>query len=218
MIKAHQLVAAFLGLLVLPACHGTQQVNGDVNIAPSEVSGDVSTVNGSVRIGAKAQVAAVRSVNGDLLLEQGAQAHSLSTVNGAVDIAAQASVSGNVRTVNGALRLAPGADVGGTLSNVNGALTVDGAHVAGRLRSVNGPISVLNGGRVDGGILLERPHDFFSSSPSRPPRVVIGRDVRIDGTLKFEREVRLYVSDQVKHLGPIEGATPVSYTGDTPPE
>jgi cytoskeletal protein CcmA (bactofilin family) len=213
MTKAHRLAASLLGLLVLAGCQGTQHVNGAVNIAPSEVTGDVSTVNGSVQIGAKAQVAAARSVNGDLSLGQEARARSLSTVNGAIEIAAQASVSGNVQTVNGALRLAPGARVG-----VNGAITVDGAHVVGRLRTVNGPISVLDGARIDGGILLERPHDFFSSSSSRPPRVVIGRDVSIGGTLKFEREVRLYVCDQVKHLGPIEGATPISYSGDTPPE
>lgn len=218
MTKTHQLAAAFLGLLVLPACQGTQHVNGAVNIAPSEVTGDVSTVNGSVQIGAQAQAAAVRSVNGDLALGQGAQAHSLSTVNGAIDIEAQAVVSGNVQTVNGTLRLATGAQVGGALNNVNGAITVDGAHVAGRLRTVNGPISVLNGARVDGGIRLERPHDFFSSSSSRPPRVVIGRDVSIGGTLRFEHAVKLYVCDQVKHLGPIEGATPISYSGDTPPE
>lgn len=225
MTHAHRFGALFLSLALLAACDGQahHHINGAVTIAPGEQTGEVATVNGGVQIGAKASVADVRSVNGSQSLGEGAQAGSMRAVNGAIRIAAQAVVRGSVKTVNGALSLAPGAQVEGALTNVNGSIGVDGAHVAGRLRTVNGSITVLNGASVDGGILVEKPQGFlnpgfFNGNSASPPRVVIGRDVSIGGTLRFEREVRLYVSDQVRHLGPIEGATPVRYSGDTPPE
>ena len=77
---------------------------------------------------------------------------------------------------------------------------------------------LLNGAHIEGGILLEKPHGLVNFSSSTPPRVVIGPEVSVDGTLRFEREVRLYVSDRAGHIGPVEGATPISYQGDTPPQ
>ena len=223
--RATLLVLATLALSALAACDANGRINGSVHVAPGEQAGEVSTVNGAVEVGERASVAGMHTVNGHLSLGESARAGSMRTVNGAVEIAAMAQVTANVATVNGALNVGQDAQVGGTLENINGPITVDGAHVVGRLRTVNGAISILNGARVDGGILVQKPHgifidllhDTFHSTRSSALRVVIGRDVSIGGTLKFEREVKLYVSDQVKHLGPIEGATPIRYSGDSPP-
>jgi hypothetical protein len=38
----------------------------------------------------------------------------------------------------------------------------------------------------------------------------------VKGELKFERKVRLYVSDRAT-IGTVTGATPVPFTGDNPP-
>ncbi len=38
----------------------------------------------------------------------------------------------------------------------------------------------------------------------------------IQGELRFEREVKLYVSDKAI-IGPVTGATPISFSGDTAP-
>jgi hypothetical protein len=38
----------------------------------------------------------------------------------------------------------------------------------------------------------------------------------VKGTLRFERPVELYVSDRAT-IGPVEGATPVKFSGDRPP-
>lgn len=226
MSPALNIVALLPGLMALVACDidingdskNHSHINGAVHIAAGERAGEVSTVNGGVEIGAKAAVTDVRTVNGGVSLGEGASAHSMRAVNGALDLGEQSLVSGDVRTVNGALHLARGARVDGALTNVNGSITVDAAHVVGRLRSVNGSMTLLNGAHVEGGILIEKPHGFFNSSASRPPRVVIGADVSVEGTLRFEREVRLYVSDRARHIGPVEGATPISYQGDKPPE
>ena len=209
-------MALLLGGSLLGACDGAQKINGSVSIADGAESGDVSTVNGSVSIGAKAHVAEVRSVNGGLSLGADARAASMKTVNGPIGLATRAEVSGDIESVNGALTLAPGSKVGGALVNINGPISVDGAHVGGGLRTVNASINLQNGAQLDGGILMKKSHNFGSDS-SPPPRVVIGRDVTVNGTLKFEREVRLYVSDKAAHVGTVEGATPISYQGDNPP-
>ena len=207
-----------LGCLAVVGCDGTHHVNGAVHVAEGARGGDVITVNGSVQIGARARVADVRSVNGSQSLGEDARAGSMSAVNGSIAIGARAVVTGDVDCVNGSLNLAPGSQIGGNLANINGAVTVDGAQVGGLLRTENGSITLLHGARISGGILVKKPHGVFVFDKLRPPRVVIGRDVTVNGTLKFERKVRLYVSDQVAHIGSVEGATPISYQGASPPE
>jgi hypothetical protein len=51
---------------------------------------------------------------------------------------------------------------------------------------------------------------------SKPPRVVIHANATVQGLLKFEREVRLYVSDKAT-IGTVEGATPIRFSGSEPP-
>jgi hypothetical protein len=38
----------------------------------------------------------------------------------------------------------------------------------------------------------------------------------VQGDLRFEREVKLYVSDK-ETIGPVMGATPIPFAGDTAP-
>jgi len=47
----------------------------------------------------------------------------------------------------------------------------------------------------------------FRGTTLKPPVIVIAPRTIIKGTLRFEREVKLYVSDQAT-VGPIEGAGP----------
>ena len=47
------------------------------------------------------------------------------------------------------------------------------------------------------------------------PRVVIGPRAVIGGSMVFQREVELHVSESAK-VGTIEGATPRMFAGDTP--
>src|SRR6185312_9765317 len=120
-------------------------------------------------------------------------------------------------SVNGALTLAPGAEVGGNATNVNGHISVNGAHVGGGLETVDGDIDVTGNARVDRGILVHHPSEgWFHFGIDHVPVVTIGPGATVNGTLKFEREVKLYVSDKA-HVGQIVGATPVKFTGTEPP-
>jgi hypothetical protein len=53
-------------------------------------------------------------------------------------------------------------------------------------------------------------------SDSHKPRIVIGPGAVVQGELRFEREVQLYVSDKAT-VGAVSGATPIKFSGDKPP-
>lgn len=227
------LCLALLACLPLAAFAGVSKVNGSVRVEAGQTTGDVSTVNGSVTIeaGATAEdvdtvngsitiernttVQGVQSVNGGINLGEDAKATSIETVNGKLKLAARAQVSGDVSAVNGSADLAKGADVGGQLSNVNGKMTITAAHVGRGLKTVNGDITVGADSRIEGGIYVEKPNQNWFNSKRHVPRIVIGPGAVVEGRLRFEHEVELFVSDRAK-IGAVDGAQAVTFSGDEP--
>ena len=82
--------------------------------------------------------------------------------------------------------------------------------------TTNGDIDIGAGSRIEGGILVDKPRgsNWFGKK-RRPPTVVIGPDAVVEGTLRFEQPVDLYVSNRAR-IGPVSGATAIPFTGDTP--
>lgn len=173
-------------------------VNGTITVDPNAVVTDATTVNGSVTIGARATATSVKAVNGSITLDDGAR------------------VAGPVQAVNGSLTLREGADVGGALTNVAGRIELHAAHVAGGIRTVAGDVLVLGASRVEGGLTVQKAGTSLIKIGSGAPRIVIGPGASVQGDLRFEREVRLYVSDKAT-VGPVTGATAIRFTGDSPP-
>lgn len=197
MISRIAAAAAFGFLGLVPALASEySKVNGSVEVAAGmELKGDVSTVNGSISIGEGASVADASTVNGSITLAPRASAHEISAVNGR-------------------LTLGQGSTVKGELSNVNGDIRLAGAHVAGDIETYNGDIDVGAGSTVDGGITVKKSKGSWFSFNGKP-RIVVGPGAIVTGTLRFEHEVDLYVSDRAK-IGPVVGATTKPYTGDNP--
>lgn len=198
---------------------GITSVMGSITVNAGEHRGDLNTVNGSIRIGESAVVGEARTVNGSVTLEPRATATEVQTVNGSVHLNEGAQVSGRVHTVNGSLSLAKDANVSGALANVNGAIRIDAAHVGGDVETVNGGMEIGPNARVDGGVTVRKNHSDHGDdlgSRNTPPRVIIGPGSVVKGTLRFERPVELYVSDRAT-IGPVEGATPIKFSGDHPP-
>lgn len=191
------------------------KVNGSINIPAGETVSSASTVNGSIQVGERARVGAIETVNGSITLSQGATADSLETVNGSVRIGRGAQVSRDVESVNGKLNLEDDAVVGGQVSNVNGDIALAKAQIRGKITTVGADLTIGAGGRVDGGIHYRKP-DMNWFGLGKAPRVVIGPGAVVGGTLVFEREVVLYVSDTAK-IGRVTGAKAISFTGATPP-
>lgn len=196
----------------LTAC-GPAGINGSIEVPAGANAEGATTINGSVTVGDGATVGEAATVNGGVHLRAKSTSNSARTVNGGIDIGEGARVTRNVEAVNGGIRIAKGADVGGSVKNINGGIRIDGAHVAKGIGTFTGDIDIGHGSHIEGGIHVEKPD--FGTDVNRTPRVVIGAESVVDGTLKFDREVKLLVSDTAK-IGPVEGATAQLFSGDDP--
>jgi NDP-sugar pyrophosphorylase family protein len=208
-------LAALVMVAALSAC-GMEGVNGPVNIPPGATAENASTVNGSVNVGDGARIKEAVTVNGGVNIGNDVTAESATTVNGGVRIGSNTKIARDVVTVNGGIQLSKGADVSGNVTNVNGGIQLDSAHVRGTITTVQGDIEVGAGSRVEGGIHVDRPEFSTDDKKKNVPRIVIGPGATVDGPMRFEREVKLYVSDTAK-IGAVEGATPEMFSGDTAP-
>lgn len=214
------LVFGLLGLLAaLSGCDtGPEGINGPATIAAGTTSGDVQRVNGSITVEEGATISDANTVNGSITFGPRSTANSANTVNGGISLAAGAKVAGTINTVNGALTLAEGAEVAGSVTNVNGAITLDRAHIGGGIDTVNADIEIGTDSRVEGGITVKSTSGVsISLGKSDIPRVVIGPGAKVEGVMKFERPVKLYVSDTAT-IGAVEGATATMFSGPKAPE
>jgi DUF4097 and DUF4098 domain-containing protein YvlB len=194
----------------------SSRVNGSVHVPAGRAAGAADTVNGGIDIEADAAVTSAKTVNGHVDLGAHATADSLATVNGGIDVGAGAHVSGGLDSVNGGISLGSGAVVGGSVENVNGGISLSDARVEGGITTVNGSIDIRGASRVGHGIHVQKGDQGLLHFDSGVPRVVIGPGATINGELRFEREVKLYVSDRAT-VGTVTGATAISFSGDSPP-
>lgn len=182
---------------------GATTVNGKISVgAGATVTGDVTSVNGSIRIDEGATVTGAETVNGSLRLADKVRSHSLSTVNGSIEVASDATVAGAVTAVNGRITIGGGSKVQNDLGNVNGEIELRGSEVGGDVSTVTGDIELADGAVIMGDLIVEKPGGWNSSK--RKPRVVIGPGSRVEGVIRLEREVKLYISESAE-VGGVEG-------------
>lgn len=196
-----------------------ETVNGGITVREGATVGSAETVNGGISIDDRARIGSVEAVNGSISLGEEASARSIEGVNGGISLAPGARVDDDVETVNGSIKAeaAAAAKVGGKVGNVNGAISLIGAEVGGGLTTTNGDITLARGAVVRGGILVEKPQrQWWSTGRKRDPRVIIGANSVVEGSLVFEREVELFVHPTAK-IGPVTGATAQSFTDSLPP-
>ncbi len=213
-IAAMAMILAFSGCDISVDGNGSTKVNGSVHVPAGKAADEAKTVNGSVHIDDDATITSASTVNGSITLGKHASATSLKTVNGSVTLGAGARVSESAGSVNGDLTLADGAEVGGHLTNVNGKIRLTAAHVGGGIKTVNAGISIMGASHVENGIMVDKPSGIMFNS--QDPVIVIGPGASVQGELRFERKVKLYVSDKAT-IGTVIGATAVPFTGETPP-
>ena len=194
------------------------KINGSIQVASGAHKGDLSTINGSILVGSDAVVGQVKTVNGDLKFESGATAKAATTVNGSITARDGVHLEGNVHAVNGSLHV-KNADVSGDLTNVNGSIHVDSSHVGGSIDTSAGSITLGPNAHIDGNVVVEKDNSwhfgFFNAPPE--PHVVIGPGTVVKGTMRFERAVKLYVSDHAT-IGTVQGAEVIKFSGDQPSE
>lgn len=206
-------------------------VNGGIQVGEHATVGNVRTVNGSITLGAGSVAQSLRSVNGRISV--GADAHlngGVSTTNGTISIGPETRVSGGLAATNGTIVLAASTDISGHVRTVNGSIHLNAAHVSLGIETVSGAIDVGSHSKVEGGIWVRQPDGWTSCGPGllgklvswlslsscEPQLIVIGPDATVQGTLRFDHPVRLFVNTSAQ-VGPVQGAKPIPFSGERPP-
>ena len=203
-----------------PASEGQDidKVNGSITAEASHTYGNLETVNGSINIESSARIEDAETVNGSIKAADNIHAGSLSTVNGSIRVGPQAQIGGTVETVNGSVFVDRGGNITRNVETVNGAIGLVDSDLGGNIETVNGDITVGAGSHVRGGIRVEKPNmQWISVGKRKPPRIIVGPNARVDGSLVFEREVKLYVHRSAK-IGPVTGATAIRYDSERAPQ
>ena len=183
---------------------GQSTINGSITVgSDATVSGSLETVNGTIRVGKNSRIEDAETVNGGVRLDDGVTTRDVSSVNGSVRLAENVTVEGEVSVVNGKIDLDRGSKVSDDVSNVNGEISVSGADIGGDLSTVNGDVSLSDSAVVRGDLIVEKPHGW--KSDNRKPEIVIGPGSRVEGELKLEREVELFISETAE-VGGVSGA------------
>lgn len=180
-------------------------VNGQVSATDGQTYDTLSTVNGQVRVGRGVTANEAKTVNGQVLIEEDVKLGRASTVNGALRIGEGSTIEHEASTVNGAVSLAKRVRVGGDVSTVSGGIDLDGAEVGGSLTTRNGNIELTDGAHVRGNVIVKKKNDSgWSWGKDEPVEVRICSTCVVDGELRFERAVDLYVQPGAK-IGKVIG-------------
>ncbi|NBC22110.1 MAG: hypothetical protein GVY21_01400 [Gammaproteobacteria bacterium] len=180
---------------------GAAVVNGRIDVgAGAEVTGELSTVNGRIRVDRDARVAGINTVNGTVTLDTGAGARNINAVNGDVTIGESASVAGTVELVNGDIRLGAGAEVAGSVGVVTGSLRLLDARVDGDVTTVTADVTLSGSSVIVGRLVVESRGGIGEGAP----RIVIGPGSRVEGVLEFGDDAEVYVSEDAE-IGGVQG-------------
>ncbi|KAF1014284.1 MAG: hypothetical protein GAK31_03308 [Stenotrophomonas maltophilia] len=218
-MKRHS-ISMLLGLLLAAAPVLAQEsmskVNGSITAEAGQRYGKLDTVNGGIKVGEGAETGNIETVNGGIRVAERARTGGISTVNGSVRLAREVIADGGIETVNGSIFSDRGCQIQGGLETVNGGIGLVESQVQGDIETVNGDITVGIGSQVDGGIRVRKPSFSLSLTASRKPRVIIGPNAVVNGSLQFDREVVLYVNRSAR-IGAVTGALPVPFDSETAP-
>jgi cytoskeletal protein CcmA (bactofilin family) len=200
---------------------GESTINGSISVGrDATVTGDLETVNGSIRIDESARIEDAGTVNGALRLANGVTAQDISSVNGTVELGENVVIDGEISVVNGRISIGSGSEVSKDVSNVNGAIQVRGTTIGGDLATVNGDVTLTANSVLRGDLIVEKPNSRQRGrSEKRKPKVVIGPGVRIHGEIELKREVELYISESAE-VGGVTGVMTleqaIRFSGENP--
>jgi DUF4097 and DUF4098 domain-containing protein YvlB len=161
-----------LAALLLWGCDVS--VNRSQYLADGESSAGMTSVNGSLHIGAGCTVkGGCRSVNGRIEVGTGSKVMGLDTVNGSITVGENVTVDGDAETVNGSINIDSGSRVLGGVDMVNGSLELTGAVVNHDVSTVNGDVRLRDKSSVGGDIIVRKNRGVFS-------RVRV-QEIRVEG-------------------------------------
>ena len=164
-------------LLAFGACDAS--VNRSQSLADGGRSSGMSSVNGSIRVGAGCTVdGGCSTVNGRVEVGDDSSVAEVETVNGRVVLGRNVRVRGDAATVNGSVSVGAGSQVAGDVTTVNGGIELDNARVGRDLQTVNGDVLLRNGSVVNGAVVIKGQHGFFSG--------IHRLEIRLEGASRVE--------------------------------
>ncbi len=199
---------SFLVLSFLSFCACDASVNRSQYVGDGEHSAGLTSVNGSIRVGANCTVEGnCRTVNGRIEIGDNSRVEELDTVNGRIAIGANVDVNGDAGTVNGAIECGPGSKVRGKVTTINGRVELRHTTVNDEVSTVNGDVLLSEKSVVRGSIVIKGRQGHFSSHNLLEIRVEGGSIV--EGGIDVrdpERKVKVYIDKDSKVNGEIRNA------------
>jgi len=193
------------GCAVHVSAHGKNKnqdldsVFGGVTIGKGAQVRDVSSVNGGVELGANSSARDVDTVNGGIDISSDVSIRSAETVNGGIDAEKNLKVEKSIETVNGGIEIGEGSLVGYDVQTVNGDIDLNKVTVTRNIKTNNGDISLLNGTRVNGDIIIEASNGWFSGwGDSDENTILIDDSSEVVGNIHLYKPVQLEISDKAK--------------------
>lgn len=183
-------------------------VNRSKSLADGGRSAGMSSVNGSIRIGADCIVnGGCHTVNGGIEVGNGSRVEDLETVNGRIVIGADVEVQGDAQTVNGSFNAAAGSVVLGQVATVNGRVELTRTVVDRDVSTVNGDVRLGDRSVIRGSIVIKGRRGIFSGGRRLEIRIEDGSTVEggID-VRDANRRVRVYIGKDSAVKGQIRNA------------
>jgi predicted acyltransferase (DUF342 family) len=207
-MSKQKFAGTMLGLAVILFWGCDVGVNRSLYVHDGERSGGLSSVNGSIHVGAHCRVDGnCHTVNGRIEVGDGSSIGDLETVNGRIRIGANVEVDGDAATVNGSIECGGGSKIHGRLSTVNGRVEMRNTLVDEEISTVNGDVLLQEKSVVRGDIVIKGKRGFFSSGHRLEIRVEGGSVV--EGGIDVrdpDSEVRVYLSKDSAIKGEVRNA------------
>lgn len=179
-------------------------VNGSIEVGNNSTVGEVDTVNGNITFLSTVTAEQVESVNGYLQLGENCKiTEGAETVNGSITAGKDCHIKEDLQTTNGDININQ-AKVGETVENISGHITITKSQIGGNVETTDGDITIVDYSVIDGDLKVNKNSGFFNNKKQKTPTVIIGKNVKIKGDLKFERKVKLKI-DPTASIGKIIG-------------
>lgn len=153
---------SLLVALFLCGCACDASVNRSQYLRDNERSGGMTSVNGSIHVGATCTIDGdCNTVNGRIMVGDGSHVRDLDTVNGRIAIGKGVEVDGDATTVNGSIVCGAGSKISGKVTTVNGRIELRNTVVDDEVTTVNGDILLAEKSVVRGDIVIKGRHGNF---------------------------------------------------------
>lgn len=175
-------------VVLLPAAGCHLSIERDVYVdSGRRVNHSINVIDGNITIGSNCDVRAnCRVVDGDIEVGHDSEVRTLQLVDGQIRVESDVLVDGDLQLVDGEVVCSRGVEVKGDIHTVDGTIEVDRTLVQHDVTTYAADISLLNGSRVKGDIVIKRSDD--RDGHYRRIRIEIAGGSIVEGDIRVRDE------------------------------